>query len=324
MEIYVQSAGVSEQQDYIWQKITETGQKRVDEPILVKKFKDLLQTEAPSIFIGRESNKLILLVTGMKATQRKDYRNRTIRNSIALIAQDNQENEQKIRGIAVLALEGKLNNKIDSAIKEGGEYGFEISYEKIENTIKEASLKTKNSAGTKPVMSGKNSESNRKIIADELGESCLPEKTNASASEALVVVTGIKTEDAFKKAGVWRGLSNLVEKETLSPYEKNFFPQIEEPPKLNVELIRLIISLGVIGLIILWFLWSPIKFPPIVQNPFEPTTVVLAAISPDGQYFATADSDGEVIVQDTKKKLRIPLEIMLRLNQLQLALMEVM
>ncbi|MHC5729887.1 MAG: hypothetical protein ACYTXY_38385, partial [Nostoc sp.] len=124
MEIYVQSAGVSEQQDYIWQKITETGQKRVDEPILVKNFKDLLQTEAPSIFIGRESNKLILLVTGMKATQRKDYRNRTIRNSIALIAQDNQENEQKIRGIAVLALEGKLVNEIDSAIKEGGQWGF--------------------------------------------------------------------------------------------------------------------------------------------------------------------------------------------------------
>ena len=69
----------------------------------------------------------------MKASKRKDYRNRTIRNSIALIAPDNQDSEQKIRGIAVLALKEELENKIDSAIKEGGKWGFEVDYLKRRN-----------------------------------------------------------------------------------------------------------------------------------------------------------------------------------------------
>ncbi|NEN97531.1 MAG: hypothetical protein F6K50_18975 [Moorea sp. SIO3I7] len=303
MKLYVQSAGLSQDQDYFWQEITKHEQKPIDEPDLVKKYKLLLETQAYSIFIGRESGNLILLVTGMKASKRKDYRGRTIRNSIALIAQDNEQNEQQIRGIAVLALEGKLQNDIDSAIKEGGEYGFEVSYEQIEHAIK-ASLQTKNSTGTKHLMIGKNSDDNRKIIADELKEYRLPQKSNASDSEALVVVTGIKKQDDIKKAGVWRGLSNLGDNEDLSPYEppnsdQNFFPSFNETTKSNQQLgIRLIISLGVIGLIALWFLGF-FGHPPIGQ---KPTTVVLADISRGGEYFVTADPHGKVLVQDTQDK----------------------
>ncbi|NEP24505.1 hypothetical protein [Moorena sp. SIO3I6] len=310
MKLYVQSAGLSQDQDYFWQEITKHEQKPIDEPDLVKKYKLLLETQAYSIFIGRESGNLILLVTGMKASKRKDYRGRTIRNSIALIAQDNEQNEQQIRGIAVLALEGKLQNDIDSAIKEGGEYGFEVSYEQIEHAIK-ASLQTKNSTGTKHLMIGKNSDDNRKIIADELKEYRLPQKSNASDSEALVVVTGIKKQDDIKKAGVWRGLSNLGDNEDLSPYEppnsvqKNFpsleIPSFDESKKYNPQLvIRLIF--GVIGLSILWLIWNTINIVIGQQNHSEPNTVVLAAISPGGEYFVTADPHGKVLVQDTQGK----------------------
>lgn len=292
MKIYVQSAGVSQQQDYIWQQITQTDQKRVDEPILVKDFKGLLETEAPSILIGRKNDQLILLVTGMKSSKRKDYRNRTIRNSIALITKDDGDNEQKIRGIAVLALEGKLENQIDSAIKEGGEWGFEVDYQKIDNIIIKAFSQTSNSSVTKAVMTGKNTENNRKIIADELQKNCLPDKNNYS--EALVVVTGIKTEDALKQAGVWRGLSNLVEKEKLAPYQPTNLPQIisrliEGTAQAKFVGI-LIISIAVIGLIIL-YLWS--------QNPSNSTTV-LSSISPGGNYIASANLDGQLLVQNTQ------------------------
>ncbi|NEO65514.1 MAG: hypothetical protein F6J98_36045, partial [Moorea sp. SIO4G2] len=273
-----------------------------------------LETQAYSIFIGRESGngKLILLVTGMKASKRKDSRGRTIRNSIALIAQDNEQDEQKIRGIAVLALEGKFPNDIDSAIKEGGEYGFEVSYEQIEHAIK-ASLQTKNSTGTKHLMIGKNSDDNRKIIAEELKEYRLPQKSNASASEALVVVTGIKKQDDLKKAGVWRGLSNLGDNEDLSPYEppnsvqKNFpsleIPSFDESKKYNPQLVIRLIIFGVIGLIALGFLGFLRNIFLIgKQNHSEPNTVVLAAISPGGEYFVTADPHGKVLVQDTQGK----------------------
>ncbi|MHC5730929.1 MAG: hypothetical protein ACYTXY_43870, partial [Nostoc sp.] len=133
-----------------------------------------------------------------------------------------------------------------------------IVYEIIKYLIEISSLQTNNPTGTKRFLIGKNSEENRKYVTQEL-QNLLPEKTNTS--EALVVVTGIKAEDALIQAGVWRGLSNIVEKEKLSPYEKNFFSQSEKPPKRNSKfVIRLIISLGVIGLIILWLIWSPIKF----------------------------------------------------------------
>ena len=312
MKIYVQSAGFSQERDYSWQEITKNKQKPIEEPDWVQENKDLLQTETHSIFLGRESNNLILLVTGMKASKRKDYRGRTIRNSIALIAQDNEENEQKIRGIAVLALEGKLENEIDSAIKEGGEYEFAVSYQTIENTIK-ASLQTKNSTGTKQVMIGKNSEDNRKIIADELKEYRLPQKSSAYASEALVVVTGIKKEDDLKKAGVWRGLSNLVEKEDLSPYEYNFFSSSGQSKKVNPQwAIRLIILLGGGGAAIwfaLWFLWGPIQSFIFGANPTNTTTVVLASISPSGQYFATTDPDGKVLVKSTQDQTIKTIEV---------------
>ncbi|NEO64445.1 MAG: hypothetical protein F6J98_30160, partial [Moorea sp. SIO4G2] len=83
MEIYVLSAGFYQEQGYCWQEITKDEQNPIDEPDLVKKYKLLLETQAYSIFIGRESGngKLILLVTGMKASKRKDSRGRTIRNS---------------------------------------------------------------------------------------------------------------------------------------------------------------------------------------------------------------------------------------------------
>ncbi|NET83677.1 MAG: hypothetical protein F6J94_17660 [Moorea sp. SIO1F2] len=329
MKIYVLSAGFYQEQDYFWKEVAKDEQKPIDEPDLVKKSKLLLETQGYSIFIGRESGNLILLVTGMKASKRKDYRGRTIRNSIALIAQDNEQDEQQIRGIAVLALEGKLQNDIDSAIKEGGEYGFEVSYEQIEHVIK-ASLQTKNSTATKPLMIGKNSEDNIKLIAKELKESRLPQKSNASDSQALVVVTGIKEQDDLKKAGVWRGLSNLGDNEDLSPYEppnsvqKNFL-SFEIPSfldaikKYNPQLATILIIFGVIGLINLGLSWNPSRFGR-VHNPSQPTTVVLAAISPGLQYFVTADPDGKVVVQDTQGKTKNTLKTNAQVKSVALSL----
>jgi hypothetical protein len=85
MEIYIQSAGIFQEQDYSWQNISN---RPVDEPQLVKEFKHLLNTQFYSILLGRKKGELILIVTGMKASQRKDYRGRTLRNSIVFVAEE--------------------------------------------------------------------------------------------------------------------------------------------------------------------------------------------------------------------------------------------
>jgi len=228
MEIYVQSAGISEEHDYCWQKVDTPG--RVDEPDLVKYFKYLLQTESPSILIGYKKNHLILLITGMKA-DRKDYRGRTIRNSVAFISQDNPDEQRKIRDIAVHALreEKELSTVINSFIISGGKYGFNFDFQEQETGKNDYLLKKIPSIGRKDsknyneknkqkLMIGKNSEENKIAIAFDLEHIELSELMEGS--EALVVVTGIKAEDTLKKAGVWRGLSNLVAKAELSSYVK--------------------------------------------------------------------------------------------------------
>jgi WD40 repeat protein len=302
VKIYILSAGISQQQDYIWQEITETGEKPVDEPIWVSKFKQLLDTQAHSIFIGRKSNenKLILLVTGMKASERKDYKNRTIRNSIALIAEDNQKNEQKIRGIAVLALKEELDREIDCAVKKGGELGFEVDYAGIKNIIDKASLHTDStSAGTEHLMIGKNSPDNIEKIINELEKCRLPQNKD---SEILVVVTEIKAEDVLKQAEVWRGLSNLVEKEELTKYEppnsnQNFLSNGEANAEFMQRLILIIGVIGITGLII--YIFSQFFFKVDANKPKQFT---VAAVSPGGNYIASASPDAQIIVQNTQNK----------------------
>lgn len=307
MEIYVLSAGLYEGQDYFWQKITQAGQKPVEEPNLVKQFKFLLETEAYSILIGRESNRLILLVTGMKASKRRDYQGRTIRNSLALIFQDNQDNEQKIRGIAVLALEDKdkLQQEIDRAIQEDKtrECGFAVDYQIIDTLINTNKLvQTENSTVTKLPLIGKNSAENRKTIANNLKES-LPQKKNPQESKALVVVTGIKAEDTLINVGVWRGLSSLVKKEQLTKYDppnsaQKIFPSRQKTETLNLKIIiALLTSLGVIGIIALQFF----NFIAI-GNKNNPRTALVASISSGAKNFVTIDNSGKIIVQNLEKE----------------------
>ncbi len=230
MEIYVQSAGVSEEQDYCWQEIKDNSQEWVEEPGLVTDFKHLLQTESPSILIVRKNNQLILLVTGMKASKRKDYRGRPIRNSIAFIADDDESGEQSICGIAVQALRDELENVIDKLIVEGEKCGFKVAFkifiQKTENTltiyfkeldknVEKLCVEVDTQATLPELKIGKNSKDNKEKIAQELTALKLP----TIDQPELVVVTGIKAENTLTEVRVWRGLSNLVTKDELSPYE---------------------------------------------------------------------------------------------------------
>jgi hypothetical protein len=213
MEIYIQSAGIFQEQDYSWQNISN---RPVDEPQLVKEFKHLLNTQFYSILLGRKKGELILIVTGMKASQRKDYRGRTLRNSIVFVAEETSQNDKIIRGLAVAALRNDLEHHIDNTIKPGGDYGFEVDREKIEVLIHQFDSNIPSSEDTKETFHkiGKNSEDNIEQIANELTKNSLPENI-----ETLVVVTEAKNEDTLKNAKVWRGVSNLVRSETLTRYK---------------------------------------------------------------------------------------------------------
>ena len=217
MTIYIQSCGVSQDNDYRWLKIRENNQIPEIPPILKRPFPraagitirvtDLIDSQTPSIVLARSDRELLLLVTGLKAKEeRTDFMGRKVRNSVAWVYPDSNDNERVIRSLAVRALRGELETEIDEAVKAGGEYGFDASYEAINHSTP---LEPVGSSETEfSIKIGKNSLELREELALELQEHCLPQKDGL-----LVVVTGIKTKTALLQAGVWRGLSNRVEEE---------------------------------------------------------------------------------------------------------------
>ncbi len=210
MTIHVQSCGFSQDYDYCWQPEAP--------PIIrINRVNELIQSESPSVVLARYDSKLLLLVTGLEASERTDFRGRKIRNSVAWVDEDCEENEEKFRGIAVYALRGLLKDDIDKAVKFGGEYGFEVSFD----TITQLNIKEVGNLDAECERKiGKNFQDLRDALVGELQEHHLPRGNDFSKSP-LVVVTGIKSEVALKQAGVWRGLSNLVQGEEWKDYKKS-------------------------------------------------------------------------------------------------------
>lgn len=231
MEIYIQSCGFSVDDDYRWLRVNADFQQPEIPPILTRliltdnrtqvRVTDLIQSESPSLVLARDSGELLLLITGLEARERQDFRGRKIRNSVAWVCQDSDENELFLRAISVAALRGKVEEKIDSTVAFGGEYGFQVDFAKIRQLISEDELIKIQSIAAKrddkiSYKIGKNSPELKAQLADELAGYSLPLDNGI-----LVVVTGIKKESTLRQAGVWRGLSNLVEVEGWKkPYKK--------------------------------------------------------------------------------------------------------
>jgi hypothetical protein len=260
MEIYVQSRGDSEEYDYRWLKISEQDQQLEVPSILTRSILierknqvrvfDLIQSEAPSVVLARDNGELLLLVTGLEST-RQDFRNRKIRNSVAWVCQESDDNERFIRAIASQALLDKLREKIDLAVTFGGEYGFQVSFEEITNVVSTEELEKIHSMEPKfDKKLGKNLPEVRDALAYELEERRLPTEDGV-----LVTVTGIKTESALKQAGVWRGLSTLVEAEGWKePYKKSPSPDEEvakpsQATQKNNPIILLLLFIGSISIV---------------------------------------------------------------------------
>lgn len=219
MEIYVQSCGMAQNKGYRWIK---ESQQIVETPDSIQEVEELIESEANSIVLARKQNKLLLLVTGLESS-RKDYRGRRILNSVAWITEDSSGEEEKLRAIAVNALQGKLQGSIDKAItntvgkstkkssknesnlsvNQNEDYGFEVDFNKIKiDDLNVESVKSGSPNKKNDVKSYSNLEESKIPLIEELQKSKLPD-----GDRPLVVVTGIKLDSALRDANVWRGLT---------------------------------------------------------------------------------------------------------------------
>jgi len=246
MEIYVQSRGIAQKHDYSW--LDKDSQKRVAEPEQVKEIQHLIDSEGHSLILWRgdrgDREELLLLVTGFRASERTDFRGRTILTAVAWVGE--KDDEGKLRAIAVRALqsfrgEDLLNNKISDAVQPDNAEGFKVKFEALaaeelaktdEFKYEEPNLTSKlgiadERAAESDATSVKqpnapenyriapNNDDEIKKLADELKQRKLPE-----GNGLLVVVTRFTPAKKLKEAGVWRGLSTQVERHEEGKWEE--------------------------------------------------------------------------------------------------------
>lgn len=214
MQIYVESRGFEQDDDYSWVQVTENSQERPEKaelPPILRSAIQLIDSEDSSVVLYREDGKILLLITGIQSEGRVDFVDRQIRISVAWLVGDSQDNERLLRLLAANALVSEtaklLTAEIGEAVTLGGESGFIVDDLKLikiadQDRAKDLLLDSLPDATKKLA---ENSEQRRKELSEELKKYCLPNE-----SAPLVVVTGIKKTETLVNAGVWRGLSSLV------------------------------------------------------------------------------------------------------------------
>lgn len=213
MEIFVRSRGFSQEEGYWWLPQNPS-------ILTTNRVTEWIQSEAPSLVLARYGRQLLLLVTGLESV-RTDFRDRSIRNSVAWVGDDSEETESQLRTIAVRILrtfleekQDSLDAEIDATISFGGEFGFDIAWEDMKQISERAiaihrpqtSDRQREEHSTDKV--GQNCDFLKEDLAELLAAYSLPLR-----SGALVIVTGIKSQKSLIQAGVWRGLSKSVETE---------------------------------------------------------------------------------------------------------------
>jgi hypothetical protein len=220
MEIYIQSCGSAVEQDYSWQIISEDKPHKVETPSIIKWINQFVQKDAPSVFIGRKTDQLILFISNLESANRLDHVRRKARNSILCITKKFEE-ESLIRSVAARAL-AKVDlfaTETDKIISfSSNSNGFNVDHQEFQKLLKEELSNTKQLSTLTDCRIGKNSLRLRAELAEELLQHQLPQKEGV-----LVVVTQFQDPKLFKENKVWRGLSALCPKESWeSSSSKNY------------------------------------------------------------------------------------------------------
>ncbi|MBO0348865.1 hypothetical protein J0895_07080 [Phormidium pseudopriestleyi FRX01] len=210
MEVYVQSGGVSK--EYSW--VNEQNQ-----PILLpdddlKPMLNMVDSDYFSVVIYRpKEDRLLLLVTALPSKSRMDNRTRKIYNSVLWVG--DTSDEATLRAIAIKALNVKLEEKVHEAVEsENNDQGFKVDFDKLKSKNLELDLNAvKDDKPADSPKVGNLSACNKELIED-LEKYALPKNKGM-----LVVVCSTVSDDILKQAKVWRGLSDEISDDDLSPFE---------------------------------------------------------------------------------------------------------
>ena len=199
MEIYVKSRGVSK--DYCWLDQTK---KEISDPPYLKPAMKMVNSDYFSLVFYRpkdQNNKLFLLITGFKSQKRIDQHSRNIRNSLLWVGKDSDE--ATLRKLAIQALNGELEAKVDSAvISENNDQGFTVNFDRLKPENLGLASVENNPADSAKI--GNLSALKNDLIGD-LKKYALPKHDGM-----LVVVCETVSKSSLEGEQVWRGLSDQI------------------------------------------------------------------------------------------------------------------
>ena len=256
MIIYVQSRGKNQDQDYRWLKIKENEHYLKTPKFLLQPLENspvkpvnLIESQKFSIILVKLNKYFCLLITGLKAKEdRNDFQGRRVRNSLFWICDTTeiQNAEMKVRSVLIRALQGDLEQEIDSAIDIGGKYGFKAEQSNLEQILLNSSLLLENNPSQKlNCKISSNSKLSREQLASELQTRSFPERDGV-----LVLVTSIKSLSALQKINVWRGLSDRIKDEEYSLETVDRQAQKKTKKHSLVIILIVIVTISLIGIAI--------------------------------------------------------------------------
>ncbi len=200
MKIYVKSRGVSK--GYSW---LDENQKEISDPPDLKEAIQIVDGDDFSIVLRRLEGRLFLLITGLESQNRTDNRTRKVSNLVLWVADKSQEEEKKLRAIAIQALRGELASKVDGSVSSAdNDVGFQVdfgqlTFEKLSEPLSQGQ------AANSPFKTGNLSELKGELI-EELKQYSLPKKEGI-----LLVVSPTVSQATLERNKVWRGLSDTID-----------------------------------------------------------------------------------------------------------------
>lgn len=252
MQVYVQSRGIAQEDDYRWLKL-EANQQVIATPNFLNQaiapgypsLVSVIDSHKFSLVLTRQQQQLVLLVTGLEANQgESDFMGRKIRNSVVWLA--SSEESAQIRRITVEALQGKLAETVESAIDRSNDWesGFRVDWDKFKVLGEDTALEYYDNSNPKRQLAP-NSEVTRQEIALEI-------QTNDFPAEypILIIVTTIKSASDLEKMPLWRGLSNRVTSSQLLPVKSSTSPQVQKKTLLTTAIVATTILVLTIFLIL--------------------------------------------------------------------------
>ena len=224
MDIYVQSSG--REHGYYWLAEGETrfeAGKIHNFPIL-QQARYLINTQDFSIVLYRLEGKLLLLLTGL-STQRQDRMHRYIKNSIAWIG-NNNDDEIILREISALTLSNNFQilKILNGAVSHAEDpRQFKVDWKAIKGLIQVSRIRCKPLPyQEKRSKMARVSDARKQELIETLMKYNLP-----SRDGGLLVLTTANNKKILEKARVWRALStdNRIG-EYWEPTSKNIFQKL--------------------------------------------------------------------------------------------------